>query len=104
MIEPSGVNVSSPKIRDQALVRKFIAQNGVGYTAIAITQGDTYIDPDEGSLSLKVYFDDVTLQYPPTPPGTQIVNVGANLITKQETGHYYYEIGPPNTAYRGVLT
>ena len=103
-IEPSGQNVTSPKIRDQSLVRKFIAQNGTGYTALAITSGDSFVDPDAGTLNLQVFFDDVTLQYPPTPPGNLIVNVGSNLITRQEQGHFYYEIGPPNTAYRGVLT
>jgi hypothetical protein len=103
-VEPSGQGISSPKIRDQSLVRKFLAQNGTGYTALAITNGATFVDPDEGTLNLAVYFQDVTAQYPPTPPGNQIANVGPTLITKQDTGHYYYEIGPPNTAYRGVLT
>jgi len=102
--EPSGRGVYSPKIRDQSLVRKFIAQNGSGYTAIAITKGDSFVDPDEGSLNLAVYFQDVTTEFPPTPPGTQIVSVGASLITKVDTGHYYFEIGPPNTAFRGLLT
>jgi hypothetical protein len=102
--EPSGSNIFSPKIRDQTLVRKFIAQFGTGYTALAITNGAAYVDPDPSSLNLTVYFDDVTTEFPPTPPGTQIVSVGASSITKTETGHYYYEIGPPNTAYRGVLT
>lgn len=103
-VEPSGQGVFSPKIRDQSLVRKFIAQNGTGYTAIAITNGAAHIDPDDDSLHLVVYFDDVTQEFPPTPPGTQIINVGSGSITKVDTGHYFYEIGPPNTAYRGVLT
>jgi hypothetical protein len=103
-VEPSGQGISSPKIRDQSLVRKFIAQNGTGYTALAITSGDSYVDPDDGTLNLKVYFQDVTTEFPPVAPGNLIVNVGSNLITKTDTGHYYYEIGAPNTAFRGVLT
>jgi hypothetical protein len=103
-IEPSGQGIWSPKIRDQSLVRKFISQNGTGYTALAITNGAEYVDPDAGSLNLKVYFDDTTQEFPPTPPGTQIVNVGSSLITKVDTGMYSYEIGPPNTAFRGILT
>ena len=37
-VEPSGSAVYSPKIRDQALVRKFVAQNGRGYLALDINQ------------------------------------------------------------------
>lgn len=103
-VEPSGQSVFSPKIRNQSLVRKFIAQHGTGYTAIAITNGAAHVDPDANSLNLKVYFDDVTIEFPPTPPGNMIVNVGSSVITKTDTGHYYYEISPPNTAYRGILT
>jgi hypothetical protein len=103
-VEPSGQGIYSPKIRDQSLVRKFIAQNGTGYTAIAITDGNTFVDPDADTLNLAVYFDDVTVEFPPVAPGVQIVNVGPSSITKKDTGHWYFEIGPPNTAYRGVLT
>lgn len=103
-IEPSGQNVFSPKIRDQALVRKFIAQNGTGYTAISISSGDSYIDPDASTLALAVYFDDVTQEFPPASPGNQIVNVTSTSITRVAQGQYSYDIGPPLTAYRGVLT
>ena len=102
--EPSGSGISSPKIRNQSLVRKFIGQNSTGYTAIAITNATGNVDPDPDTLNLSVYFDDVTVEFPPTPPGVQIVNVGPSSITKTDVGHYYYEIGPPNTAYRGTLT
>lgn len=103
-VEPSGQNVTSPKISDQALVRKFIAQNGTGYTALGITSGDAYVDPDEGSLALAVYFCDVTAQYPPAEPGTQVVAATAADITRASVGQYYYNLGPALTAYRGVLT
>ncbi len=101
---PSGQTVYSPKIRDQSLVRKFISQNGTGYTAISITDGTGYVDPDPGSLNLAVYFDDVTALSPPAPPGVQIVYVGEALITRTDVGHFYYLLGPPNTAARGTLT
>ena len=103
-VEPSGQNVSSPKIRDQALVRRFIAQNGTGYTAISITTGDSYVDPDPGTLALAVYFDDVTEEFPPAVPGTQVVSATSSQITKASQGQYYYNLGPALTAYRGVLT
>lgn len=103
-IEPSGQNVWSPKIRNEALVRKFIAQNGTGYSAIAITDGASFVDPDADSLTFTVYFDDVTTQFPPSPPGTQVLSVTSGEISKESTGHYYYNIGTANTKYRGLLT
>lgn len=115
-VEPSGSGVFSPKIRDQALVRKFVAQNGRGYVALNIVSGgpggpsgggSVSVDPDPGTLTLQVWFDDVTTEYPTSQGnarGTQIVNVTQGSITKTGTGLYYYELRPPNTTYRGVLT
>lgn len=111
--EPSGQQIYSPKIRDQSLVRKFIAQGGRGYLALAIVDGTPgaigaplsgAVDPDAGSLHLTVFFDDVLAQFPAAEPGTQVVDVDSSAITRTDTGMYYYELGPPLTAYRGVLT
>ena len=111
-VEPSGQGIYSPKIRDQALVRKFVAQNGRGYLALHILNGgnggtgSTSVDPDPGTLTLQVWFNDVTTDFPVTndPRGVSIVNVTESAITKTATGMYYYDLAPGNTAYRGVLT
>lgn len=110
-VEPSGSAVYSPKIRDQALVRKFVAQNGRGYLALNIVNGgngstgNAAVDPDPGTLHLQVWFNDVTSDAtPPDPRGVQIVNATESQITKESTGFYYYDLSPANTAYRGVLT
>ena len=96
------------KLQDQTLVRKFISQNGSGYTALSITNGSSYTDADPNSLQLKVYFNQADTANPgellSQPPGTLIVTASADQITWVDTGHYSYDIGPPNTMYRGVLT
>src|ERR1700744_5132119 len=72
--EPSGVSVYSPKIANEALVRKFISLNGSGYVAISIqapgTVGSqaTAVDPDAGSLSLAIWYLDPLTSPPPTNP------------------------------------
>lgn len=110
--EPSGSTVWSPKIRDQSVVRKFISQNGRGYTAISITDGipgpttatgSGNVDPDADSIALKVWFQDVSDPFS-TSPGALVVNVDHTQITRTDTGMYYYEIGPPLTRSRGILT
>jgi len=96
------------KLQDQTLVRKFISQNGSGYTALSITNGSSYTDADPGSLQLNVYFNQADPANPgellSQPPGNLIVTATADQITWVDTGHYSYDIGPPNTMYRGVLT
>lgn len=111
--QPSGVNTYSPKIRDQSLVRRFLAQHGRGYIALSIIDGvpgtivsdqSKPVDPDPGSLTLQVWFDDVTNQFPPAVPGVSLFTVTQDQITRTGPGAFYYEIGPPNTSYRGTLT
>lgn len=102
--DPSGQEVYSPKIRDQALVRKFLSQGGRGYVAIDITDGATSVEPDADSLGLQVWFKDPTGHQGDDPRGTRILNVPTSEIHREDIGKYDYEIGPPNTAYRGVLT
>jgi hypothetical protein len=87
-VDPSGTAVYSPKIRDQALVRKFVAQNGRGYLALNIVNGgngstgNAAVDPDPGTLHLQVWFNDVTSDAtPPDPRGVQIVNATESQIT-----------------------
>lgn len=103
--EPSGVGVFSPKIADEALVRKFISQGGNGYIAISIQNGATAVDPDEGTLALTIWYRDVLAAHAPTNPyGTQVGTVTSDEITKVETGKYYYELGPAITSQRGLVT
>jgi hypothetical protein len=105
--DPSGIGVFSPKIRDQALVRRFVSQYGRGYVAIDIqTPADGPVDPDPGTLNLKVWFNDVTAQTPVTndPRGVLVLDLDEANLHRADTGKYDYEIGPEHTRDRGVLT
>jgi hypothetical protein len=108
--EPSGVSIWSPKIANEALVRKFISRGGRGYVAIAIQDSTTGsqavpVDPDPGTLTLNVWFNDVlTPPLPTNPYGTNVLTVTADSITRIDTGMYFYELGPAQTANRGLLT
>ena len=99
MTEPSGVNIFSPKIADESLVRKFISRNGIGYVGINIFDGTQSVDPDAGTLSLQISFREVT-----GTESTALTTVGSDVIQKEDVGKYYYNIGPSLTANRGVLT
>lgn len=103
--EPSGIGIFSPKIADAALVRKFVSQGGKGYVAISIQDGATSMDPDPDTLQLAIWFNDPLATPASTNPyGTQVEVVTADSITKESTGHYYYDLGPAYTANRGLLT
>jgi hypothetical protein len=108
--EPSGVNIWSPKISNESLVRKFISLNGSGYIAISIqapTGGSqsVAVDPDPDTLSIAIWFNDVvTAPSTVNPYGTQVLTVTASSITKAETGAYYYNLGPGLTSNRGLIT
>lgn len=104
---PSGMTVWSPKIADASLVRKFVALNGLGYVAISVWDGNNNVavDPDAGSISLTVWFNDVTLTTPSSsdPRGVQVIDTSSG-ITRTDLGQYYFDIGPQYTGNRGVLT
>jgi hypothetical protein len=102
--EPSGVNVYSPKISDQALARKFVSQGGTGYVAISI--GATPVDADQATLELNVWARDTLVEPPPpaNPYGTQMMTVTEPDIIHDEVGKYHYNIGPNLTNNRGLLT
>ena len=105
--EPSGSGVYSPKIRDEALVRKLVSRNAPGYVAMSIQQGATPVDPDEGTLQLGVWFNDVLTNPTPDPAhpwGTQVLALTPEGITRTDVGKYYYDLGPALTANRGLLT
>lgn len=100
-IEPSGVNVFSPKIADEALVRKFVSRNGRGYVGINIFDGAKSVDPDANSMTLQIWFKDVSDETEGT--GNLVATITPEEIQKEETGKYYYDIGPELTNNRGVL-
>ncbi len=105
--EPSGVNVYSPKIRDEALVRRFVSQNGTGYVAISIQEGSTPKDPDADSLNLDVWWNDVLANPTNTsgnPYGTKVLTVTADSLVRDDVGKYHFNIGPDYTKNRGLLT
>lgn len=107
--EPSGVSVWSPKIANEALVRKFISLNGSGYVAIAIQDSSTGtatpVDADPESLGLAIWFmDPLSLPLPTNPYGVAVQTVTMDSITRTATGQYYYDLGPSLTANRGLLT
>lgn len=102
--QPSGESVYSPKIREQALVRKFVSQGGRGYVGIDIYDGSTSVDPDPDTLSLDVWFNDVTTDTSSDPRGIKVATIPASQIHREDTGKYDYQLGPPNTSHRGLLT
>lgn len=104
--EPSGANIYSPKIADQALARKFVSQGGTGYVAISIQAGATPTDPDPDTLELAIWQRDTMVEPPPpaNPHGTQVLTVTTSSITRDEVGKFHYNIGPELTADRGLLT
>lgn len=103
--EPSGVGVWTPKIADEALVRKFLSLGGQGYVAISIQNGATSVDPDANTLNLAIWFNDVlTAPSATNPYGTQVATVAADAITRTDVGKFYYDIGPGLTANRGLVT
>lgn len=105
MQQPSGIGVFSPKIKDSALVRKFVSRGGRGYVAIDIQGGSGSVDPDPGTLTLKVWYNDVTAQVPATddPRGVLLLEVGEADINHEDVGKFDYEIGPSLTGERGVF-
>lgn len=105
-VDPSGLSVYSPKIRDEALVRRFIGQGGRGYVSINIYNGTSSVDADPDSISLKVWFLDVLAEFPSTddPRGVLVIDVDHTQIQRESVGHYYFDIGPENTQHRGVMT
>lgn len=105
-VSPSGISVFSPKIRDEALVRRLVGQGGRGYVSINIYDGSKSVDADADSISLKVWFLDVLADFPSTddPRGALIIDVDSTKIQREDVGHYYYDIGPENTQNRGVMT
>jgi hypothetical protein len=117
MTEPTGINVYPPKIRDQSVSRKFVSQYGPGYLALGVFDFSTQqpVDPDVGSVTLKVWYNSTIQEFPPTDPrGIQIISVDdhtpGDIILREldaagnpEPGKFYYNIGPQHTQERGVL-
>lgn len=104
--EPSGIGVYSPKIKDQSIVRRFVSQGGRGYIAVDIQSTEGSVDPDDGTLTLKVWFNDVTAQIPTSddPRGILVLDLTQDDLNREDTGKFFYEIGPEYTIERGTLT
>lgn len=105
-INPSGINIFSPKIADAALVRKFVSQNGRGYVAVNIYDGAKSVDPDPNTITLQIWFNDISNALLTTgndDRGTLVATIQSADIQKEETGKYFYDIGPEFTGTRGVL-
>lgn len=102
--QPSGAGVYSPKIRDQALVRKFVSQYGNGYVAIDVRGREGSVDADPDTMRLRLWYKDPTEEIPSTddPRGLEVLDT--TEVNHPETGKYDYNIGPEHTAQRGVLT
>lgn len=102
--QPSGAGVYSPKIRDQALVRKFVSQYGHGYVAIDIRSATGSVDADPGSVRLKLWYKDPADDTPVSndPRGVEVLDTTA--VNHPGTGKYDFSIGPEHTAQRGALT
>lgn len=102
---PSGIGITSPKIRDQALVRRFVSQGGRGYVALDIRSPAGSVDPDPGSVVLKVWFNDTTAQAPVTsdPRGALVLEIDEADLGHDDVGKFSYEIGPEYTSARGTF-
>ena len=103
MTVPSGA--VSPKVRDSAIARKFVSQNGRAYLALGIygTDGEP-VDADAGTVQLKVYYDDLATTQS-DPRGLLVVNVvEATGIVRDEVGKYHFDLSPEYTRQRGVMT
>lgn len=102
--QPSGIAVVSPKIRDAALVRKFVSQYGLGYIALNVRNASGGVDPDADTLALNLYYLDPNAAEQPTddPRGSLVLTTSD--VVRDDLGYFHYDIGPENTAERGVLT
>lgn len=90
----------SPKLRDHAIARKFVSQNGRGYMSIGIfDEAGNAVDADADTLQLKVSFDDLSGAAP-----VLVVNVTeAQGIVHDATGMYHFDVGPEFTRQVGLL-
>lgn len=102
--QPTGVGVYSPKIRDQALVRKFVSQFGTGYVAIDIRGSGGSVDPDPGSLRLKLWFKDPAQDPAVTDDPRGVPLLETSTLHQVGPGKYDFSIGPEHTTQRGTLT
>jgi hypothetical protein len=94
----------SPKVRDAAVARKFVSQNGRGYVAIGIyDEAGAGVDPDDGTLSLKVYFDDLS-GTATDPRGILVLTVDLTTgIIRDDVGMFHFDVGPDWTKQKGLL-
>lgn len=104
--EPSGISVYSPKLRDAAVARRFVSQNGTGYISIGIMQGAEPKDPDADSLQVTIWFNDVLTGSTgnDNPYGVALATVTQSSMTRDDVGKFHYNMGPAYTANRGLIT
>ena len=101
--QPSGVGVYSPKIRDQALVRKFISQFGTGYVAIDIRGAGGSVDADD-TVRLQLFYKDPAEVHPSTDDPRGMPVLDTTDVNHPATGKYDFTLGPEHTNQRGTLT
>jgi len=109
MSYPSGIGVYPPKIRDSAVARKFVSRGGDGYIALMVYNGQNPVDPESDTVSLKVWYNDTDPASTLTDPRGEVIfevddHTGTDIIQKESTGKFFYNIGPQHTQERGVLT
>lgn len=106
MTEPVfGPEVYSQKLISQAKVRKFVSQHGHGYLALGIADASRNpVDPDPGTIALKVWRNTLDDPYATDSRGTLIVDVQAASIIRDDVGKFHYDIGPQWTGLRGLLS
>lgn len=105
-INPSGIGVVSPKVRDSSVVRRFVSQGGRGYISVGIFNGTDPVDPDPDTVSLRVWYRDPTVEFPSSDDqrGSIVLEADGEDIKRADVGKFYFDIGPELTRQRGVLT
>ena len=106
MTEPIyGDEVYSQKLISQAKVRRFVSQHGHGYLALGIVDASREpVDPDPGTIALKVWRNTLDDPLSPGGQGTLIIDVPAASIDRDDVGKFRYDIGPQWTGVRGLMS
>ena len=101
-----GLGTFSPKVRSSSVVRKQVSQNGAGELGLRIVGPNSELT-DADTVSLTLYrdadFDNTNAYEDEHPYGDVIRQWAADEIGHEDTGLYWVQIGPRETAERGAL-